>query len=557
MAETALRILFVEDNDIDVELEQRQLAREGLTFDWCVTRDEKGLREALRDFAPHIVLCDYSIPGFSGRQALSIVRSASPQTPFIFVSGTIGEETAVECLREGALDYVLKDNPRRLASAVRRALAETDERNAYEERIRHLANFDPLSGLPNRTLLRDRIDQAIVHDRRTETGIAVIVINLDGFRRVNAAFGNAAGDDVLRTTAKRLAAALRPGDTLARSGGDEFTALVSELARPEDATPVVQALLEAARAPHEIGPRMFSMTATGGIASFPADGKDAETLLAAAHAAMHEAKSDRRGEFLPARSSDAMRQSLRRVMIESNLVHALKREELKLVYQLQYDLATRHASGMESLMRWGSRAESPGSFIPVAEETGRIRELGLWALREACTSGLAWAHRGLTLGVNVSPLQLLDKTFVATLECVLAETGFPARSLEIEVTESALMRGDGGVLEMLHALRATGVGIAIDDFGTGYSSLAYLSRLPIGKLKIDAGFVQRMAADERDAKIVQSIISLGHGLGLKVIAEGVETEAQLEMLRGMACDQVQGFLFSPPVAAEEIERLLS
>jgi diguanylate cyclase (GGDEF)-like protein len=556
----ALRILFVDDNRDDVELECRELARDGLAFEWRATYKQAELERLLDEFDPHVVLCDYSIPGFSGRAALAIVKQRKPLVPLIFVSGTIGEETAVECLREGATDYVLKNNPRRLGSAVRRALAEVEERRLYEARIRHLANFDALTDLPNRTLLGDRIEQAIVHAGRSGGIVALLVMNIDGFRRVNEGFGHGEGDAVLRQVAARLQGSVRIGDTVARSGGDEFTALIADLDRPEDVNPFVWRLLDAVQVPLRVQDRSVAMTATAGVALFPADGADSEALLRAGVAAMHTAKARQRGGFVFAGSADAMRDSVQRVMLESGLSQALRRNEIRLLYQVQHDLATERPCGLEALMRWGEgdRLVPPQTFIPIAEETGLIRQLGRWALREACATALAWVERdpSLVLGVNVSALQLQEDGFIEHLETVLGETGFPARALELELTETALMKGEERAVRTIEGLRRTGVRLAIDDFGTGYSSLSYLSRLPIERLKIDASFVQRMTEDARDAKIAHSIVSLGHGLGLKVIAEGVEPRAQLDMLRRMECDQVQGFLFSAPSRAEEVSAAL-
>jgi diguanylate cyclase (GGDEF)-like protein len=558
---TGLRILFVDDSDVDIELARHELKRDGLEFEWRASHDEAGLRRELDGFKPHVIVCDYSIPGFSGRGALEIVQRSTPELPFIFLSGTIGEERAVECLREGAVDYVLKDSPRRLGPAVRRALAQVAERTAYDARIRHLANYDALTGLPNRSLLRDRLQQAIVHGAHTERATAVVVFNIDSFHRVNDAFGSVAGDNLLSQVASRITPIARAGDTIARTGGDEFIAILPDLERPGDATQSVFRLLEAVKEPLAIGHRNISVTASAGVAFHPTDGGDAESLLQSATAAMHRAKVEQRGAFLFAGSPDTMRQSLQRVMIESALNSAVRQKELRLVYQLQYDLASGQPCGMEALMRWGvdDAGVPPTVFIPVAEESGQIRELGMWALREACTQALSWIRTvdsTLVLGVNVSPVQLNEKAFVANLRAILRSTGFPPGRLEVELTESALMKSSHDVLAAIEGLRELGIGIAIDDFGTGYSSLAYLSRLPIGRLKIDAGFIQRMSKDPRDAKIAQSIVTLGHGLGIKVIAEGVETEEQLEMLRRMECDQAQGYLLCRPVAPARIGDLL-
>ena len=556
-----LRILFIEDQPDDVELERRQLERDGLVFEWRAVSSDIAMRREIDEFRPHVVLCDYSIPGFSGRQALGIAHEIAPSIPFIFVSGTIGEETAVACLRDGATDYVLKDNPQRLGAAVRRALSEVEERKAYEARIQYLANYDALTDLPNRTLIADRVGQALIHARRTGRHLALLTVNIDHFRLVNEGFGHAAGDAVLKEMAARVHASVREGDTVARTGVDEFTALVSDLERPEDVHPFARKILDALKFPHTAGNQEIRITASAGAAVFPHDGEDAETLLRNASAAMHRAKALERGAFQFA-SQDTMREAVEQIMIETELSLALQHGELRLEYQLQYDLRDDRACGAEALMRW-PRADGtsvpPATFIPVAEETGLIHAAGLWALEEACTTALPWvrANDKFVLSVNVSIIQLKDAGFVEAVARILEATQFPVKCLELEVTESALMSTAASGPEAIARLKALGLKIAMDDFGTGYSSLSYLSRLPIDRLKIDASFVSRITTDPRDAGIAQSIVSLGHGLGLKVIAEGVETREQLAALRQMGCDQAQGFLLARPVGPQRIPALLS
>jgi len=685
MAET-VRVLFVEDQPDDVELIRRRLQRDLLAVEGRTVTTESGLREALAECLPDVVLCDYTIPGFSGRQALNIVRAQAPFVPFIFVSGTIGEETAVECLREGATDYLLKGNLSRLAAAVRRAIAEAAERahvreveqarahlaeileatsdlvtmadlerkvtfineagcrllgvtreqalhrpvddfyaswarelvrheaipsalrhgtwqgetavmartgeeiplsqvlvahtgpdgkarffstiardirerKAYEARLRHLANFDALTGLPNRSLFGDRTAQSLVHARRTRSCLAVVAIGLDGFKRINEAFGHPAGDQVLREAAARLLAGVREGDTAARVGADEFAVLLSDLARPEDVYPVVRTLLDALALPQPAGGEELRVTASAGAAIFPADGEDFETLANNAGAAMRQAKSVERGNFqyYAAAITDG---TLARLKIETGLRAALRDGDLVLHYQPQYELQSGRMAGAEALMRWlgaDGKPIGPAQFIPVAEETGLIRSLGEWALAEACHTALEWTRAPgppLTLAVNVSPLQLHGEGIAAVVERVLRTSGFPAGQLELEITESALMSDQAGALEALARLKALGVKIAIDDFGTGYSSLSYLSRLPIDRLKVDQSFVRRMIIDPRDAAIVRAVILLGHGLGLTVLAEGVETAEQLRILQEMGCDQAQGFFLSAAVAGDRLQMLL-
>ena len=558
MPASKLRILFVEDQPDDIELECWQLEREGLAFEWRAATSDADLRRALDEYEPDLVLCDYSIPGFSGRAALRIVREVAPEVPLIFVSGTIGEETAVECLREGATDYVLKGNPQRLGAAVRRALAETDERKAYEARIRHLANYDALTELPNRVLLVDRASQALAHARRTGRRVALVTLNLDAFRLVNEGFGHAVADDILRQVATRLRSGLVDGDTVARTGADEFTLLLSDLARTDDLHQALRRVREQLDTPYSAAGQSVRITASAGAAVFPADGEDIETLLRNAISAMHRAKAIERGG-LQFCSADAGREALERLMMETSLSGALKARELTMHYQVKRDLRTGGVRGAEALMRWPRNASiGPGAFIRVAEEAGLIRPIGEWALQQACSDAIGWIRSAgeFVLAVNVSPLQLHDPQFAQTVSRTLEIAGLPPRQLELEMTEGTLVSTDREGRRMIERLRALGVKIAVDDFGTGYSSLSYLSRLPIDSLKIDISFIRRMSNDAREAAVVKSIVSLGHGLGLEVVAEGVENAEQVRALKAMECDQAQGFFFSRALPAEGLSELI-
>jgi diguanylate cyclase len=556
-----LKVLIVEDQPDDVLLEEHQLRRDGLEFEMRAVASERDLRRELAEFAPNIILCDYSIPGFSGREALRIVKENAPDTPFIFVSGTIGEETAVECLREGATDYVLKGNPRRLGSAVRRALRDVEERKRYEARIGYLANYDALTELPNSALLADRVEQALNIARRAHGGLTLLALRIDGLQSINEGFGQAAGDRAIRSVAERITAHARKGDTVARTGGDEFTLLLPDVGRPEDVHPYARRLLDAVkeRFAHEGAELM--LTASAGAALFPGDGDNFESLWRNASAAARQAKGAGRDSFQFC-SPDTMRKALERILMETALSQALERRALKLNYQTQHDLATGRVCGVEALLRW-QRGDGtfvpPSTFIGVAEEIGLIRAIGEQVLEDACVTAKPWVEasgRTLVLGVNVSAFQLRGGEFVDRVSGVLRETRFPVGCLELEMTESVVMSAQHGELDTVSALRNLGLKIAIDDFGTGYSSLSYLSRLPVDRLKIDGSFVARMLGDPRDAAIVQSIVALGHGLGLQVIAEGVETEAQNAALRAMGCDQAQGYFHSQAAEPERVAELL-
>jgi diguanylate cyclase (GGDEF)-like protein len=555
-----LAILFIEDQPDDVELETRALQRDGLVFRAAGVSSEAAMRRALEEFRPGIILCDYSIPGFSGRRALAIAKESVPETPFIFVSGTIGEETAVECLREGAVDYVLKGSLRRLGPAVRRALREVQERRDYEARIRHLANHDAATDLPNRSLLSDRIEQAVTLARRANRGLTLLVLRLEGLRRVHEGFGHDAGDEAVRQVAASLASSIRRGDTIARIGGDEFAVLLADLDRAEDVHPYGRRLMDAAKRPLEVGGTRVQVTASAGAAIFPGDGESAEALIRNASAAAHQAAAAGRDTFQFC-SPDTMRKATERVMLESALGRALERGELDVHFQPQYRLADDGICGMEALVRWrrgDGTFEGPASFIGVAEDSGLIGPIGEHVLERACAVSAPWIRDSaspIVLGVNVSAFQLGER-FVESVAGVLQKTGLPPQCLELEITETVLMSGERGDLEALARLRSLGVRIAIDDFGTGYSSLGYLSRFPVDRLKIDGSFVRRMLEFPRDAAIVRAIVALGHSLGLEVIAEGVETTGQNEALRAFACDAVQGFLHSEPVPPERMVEIL-
>ena len=683
LVETHLRILFVEDERDDIELECRQLKRENFSFDWHAVTSEDELRRELSEYRPDLILCDYSIPGFSGREALHIAKEISPLTPFLFVSGTIGEDTAVACLQEGATDYLLKGSLRRLGAAVKRALTDVEarkreldleetrrrlvtileatpdlvtvcdpggrltyineagckllgvtreealagtpdfhypswaldvlhkdalphaiehgtwvgetaiishdgaeipmsqvlvahkdeqgkaryfstiardirDRKAYEARILHLANYDALTGLPNRALLGDRVAQALILARHANRRMALITVNIDGFRTINNGFGHEAGDQVLMEVAARVKSSVHEGDTVARAGADEFVVLLPELARAEDAHAIARKIQDAICQPLRVCGRDRRVTASAGAAIYPEDGDEAETLLRNAGAAMLRAKSLERGSFQFC-APDLARECLERARIETELGTALRTGALTLHYQPLRSLKTGKICGTEALMRWlrpGVGMVPPATFIPIAEESGLIGAMGQWALGQACVAAREWLEKGCTLSVNISPRQMLDAGLPEAIRKILEQTQFPAERLELEVTESTLVSGHAEALESFEKLKALGVVLTIDDFGTGYSSLSYLSRLPIDRLKIDRSFVERMITDARDAAIVRSTINLGHGLGLEVTAEGVETQEQLAMLETMGCDLVQGYLISRPLTQQDFASLL-
>jgi len=687
---SALRILLVEDNLADAEITVRELRRGALEFEWRRVETEAELTRECIDFEPGIVLSDFAMPHFDGMSALGVVRRIRPDVPFIFVSGTIGEETAIQSLRGGANDYVLKTNLSRLPTAVQRALNDAAERikrmdteealrlrdraveasvnpvlivsaidpemplvyvnrafeqvtgyhredvigrncrllqgtdrtqpeldkirraiaeqrdgrallrnyrkdgslfwnmlyitpvrdprsnqvshfvgvqhditelKRYQDDLEHQANHDALTGLANRNLLKDRLEQSIALAHRYERPFSVTFIDLDNFKLINDSLGHDIGDQVLRIAGERLSACIREGDTVARLGGDEFILLVAEHRQNDSSLRVAQRVVSAISEPFVIGQREFKVTCSLGIASFPHDGTDAETLLRNADTAMYRAKDLGRNTF-QLYSAEMNANLDERLMLETDLWNALKRNEFVLHYQPKVALETGRIVGMEALLRWRHPAKGmipPGRFIPIAEESSLIVEIGNWVIREACAQNRAWQNAGLRrvpVAVNISGRQIHHKDLVTTVGRTLASTGLSPRYLEIELTESAVMSNTDAAINTLTRLREMEVQISLDDFGTGYSSLSYLKRLPVTGLKIDQSFIRDLATEPDDAAIVRAIIVVAQELLLTVTAEGVETVEHVEFLKLHGCGEAQGFYFARPVPANEMHAFL-
>ena len=441
--------------------------------------------------------------------------------------------------------------------AVLLALIDITERKRAEARLTFMAQHDDLTGLPNRGLLRQRMDQILLHARRSSDRAAVLILGIDNFKAVNDTLGHGIGDKLLRAAAKRLRSMLREEDTLARLNSDEFAVVQSGLARPEDAVLLAGRLLEAIGEPYLLGGHSVAVGASIGIAMAPGDGDEPEKLLKHAAMALSRAKNNSRGTFSFFESGmDARAQARRR--IEADLREAIETDVLRPHYQPVIDLSTGRITGFEALVRWPHAERgmiSPAEFIPVAEETGLINGLGGLMLRRACMDAALWPDH-VRVAVNLSPLQFRTGNLLSTVIDALKQSGLPATRLELEITESLLLEKSGHVLATLHALRALGVRISMDDFGTGYSSLSYLRSFPFDKIKIDQSFVRDLAANRDAQAIVRAIISLGIGLGVTITAEGVETEAELSCLCAEGCHEGQGFLFSRARPNSEIAGLL-
>lgn len=437
---------------------------------------------------------------------------------------------------------------------------ETSGRKAAEARIQRLANYDALTGLPNRGLLTDRAHIALAAANRSHESVVIMHINLDHFGHINESLGHEAGDQVLIEVARRLTAALRPEDTVSRMGGDDFIVLIPESSTHDIANIAVRLMATVAQ-PMWIAGQEVTLSTSIGIASFPDNGTDLLKLTQSAESAVHVAKKDGRNQFqfFSKGQQDAV---MRTLSIERELRHAVERQQLILHYQPQVDIQTGNLIGMEALIRWQHPEwglVSPAQFIPIAEETGLIRDIGKWVLATATQQNARWHEEGLKIvpvAVNLSLAQFKDRHLRDDVLQALSDSNLPPQMLELELTESVAMADSDYTIATIDGLKRLGVALSIDDFGTGYSSLSYLKRYSVDKLKIDQSFVRGLHFDTHDEAIVRTVITLARSLGLKTIAEGVETAEQLQFLSENGCDEYQGYLFSRPVAAEALAALL-
>ncbi|MGP6157441.1 MAG: putative bifunctional diguanylate cyclase/phosphodiesterase [Vulcanimicrobiaceae bacterium] len=681
---TRIRILIVEDSADDAELMARELHRAAYDVTWRRVDDAVSMRSALREQSWDVILSDFNMPHFSGPAALAVAQESREDIPFIVVSSSIGEESAVALMRAGAADYIFKDKLARLAPCVTRelreakartrhranlqrlellmaavesandmvivTLAETSpdgyrkivyansaverltgwkpkelvgstvrrfygpnaepesepgpgtvpemlhsrkdgssfwaevssrpvsndaghvthwlsvrrdisERKQAEASLAYVAHYDALTGLPNRVLLGDQLQRAVLEARRAHRLAAVLFIDLDFFKHVNDTLGHVEGDALLRAVATRLRGCVREGDTLCRSGADEFVLLLERLETAEACSAKAQSVLNAFVEPFKLGGRDLYVTASIGISRYPHDAATAEDLMRCADTAMYQAKDNGRNGFQFYESHMRAR-LVERIALRDDLRRALERSEFELHYQPILEGATLRVVAAEALVRWRHPSRGlvpPDQFIGAAEESGLIVPLGDWVLHRACEQAAAWSRlrrRDLRIGVNLSARQLRQTGLLQTIKSTLADSKLPPHSLVVEITESIFMNDVSAANEILSELRATGVRVSIDDFGTGYSSLGYLKTLPIDSIKIDRSFVSGLSSDAFDQAIARTIVTLAHAIRVDAVAEGVETEQQLAVLRSLDCDLVQGFLFSKPVDAATFERFL-
>ena len=547
-------ILLIEDRSADARL-VLELLTEFSPERYGVTHVHR-LVEALRllnamSFKAAIV--DVSLPDTQGLEAVTRLRAAAPSLPIVVLAGMDEESLALRALEVGGQDYLIKglfDG-----GLLNRAIRYAVERKESEEQLTHLAYYDQLTGLANRRLFRERLALDLARAKRQESRVTVLCLDLDRFKKINDSLSYEAGDQVLKEVGKRLAESVREFETSARLGGDEFAVILQDLEHEQEAMVVTQRLLDRVARPIKIDGQDVVTTASVGIAFFPENGDEVEQLLKCSDSAMRRAKEEGRHRY-QIFSRQMHSEVLTRMSLERDLRHALEREEFRLHYQPQLSLDDNQLVAVEALVRWEHTQRgliAPIDFISLLEDTGLIIEAGEWILRKACAQVREWQTSGyenLRVAVNLSPRQFEDSKLVEIVGRALADFNLKPEYLELEITESHLMRDNKRTNATLASIKSLGVRIAIDDFGTGYSSLAYLKRFPIDSLKIDKSFVRDITTDRDDASIAAGIIGLGHKLRLDVIAEGVETEEQLAFLYKEGCDAIQGYLCGRPQPPE-------
>jgi diguanylate cyclase (GGDEF)-like protein len=568
-----IKVLLVEDDEDDYIITRdllSEIAEKHYELEWVSSYDPA--LESMQENKCDVYLLDYRLGEHTGLDLLQEAIENGCTAPIILLTGQGDHQVDVEAMKAGASDYLIKG--RINADSLERSIRYSIERKKSEKRILQLAFYDSLTGLPNQTSYRDRLQQVIAHARRYNRIAAVLFLDLDNFKRINDTLGHRAGDHLLKLVSERLNGTIRSSDslsrnrsdklqtTVARQGGDEFTLILTEIRNPEDAAKVAHRLVSKLSEPYKLEGYEVFITVSIGIAIFPVDGEDIDSILMNADAAMYHAKKQGKNNFQFYRLTMNER-AMERLNLENDLRKALERDELLLHYQPKVGIESGKIVGMEALIRWQHPEigmVSPAEFIPMAEETGLIVPIGEWVLQAACAQINAWQAQGLApipVSVNISSQQFQHQELLITIGRLLESSGIPPERLMLEITESVIMQNTDSTFDILNTLTAMGLRLLIDDFGTGYSSLSYLKRLPVYAIKIDRSFISDIATNPDDAAIIKAIIAMAQNLKLKVVAEGVETEEQLAFLRDEQCDVMQGYLFSRPLPAEEASKLLA
>ena len=549
-------VLLVEDSLIDAQLIRRLLRR--VTSSYYRVTHVRTLNDAVlsaEDLVPDVILADLNLPDSRGTQTVTSLQTSYPDIPLVIVSAWEDEAISLRSVKAGAQDYLVKGHID--GANLHRVIRYAIERKRTELELVRLAHFDQLTSLPNRTLLRERVDHALARAIRAGSGVATLILDMDRFKEINDMLGHEIGDKLLVEAARRIRACVRDQDTVARLGGDEFAVILEGVSEAREVLPVIERIIDSLREVTTIDGHEINSSTSVGIAMYPENGSDLSELLRAADLAMYQAKASGRGRYRF--FADAMQEEAQsRHALEWALRRAVERGEFELVYQPQLCLRTGTVIGVEALLRWMNPTRgllTPYHFIAGLEEFGLINEVGEWVLQTACEQIRKWQamyFAPMRIAVNVSAQQFEDPMLIDKIRNALKETKLPPELLELELTESCLMSDPAQASALLREIRDIGVRIAIDDFGTGYSSLSYLHEFPLNALKIDKNFVQSVESNDRGGPISKMIIGLGQNLGLEVIAEGVETEGQLQYMREHGCDVAQGYLYARPQSPEDL-----
>lgn len=562
MTKQHIRLLIVEDSEDDAQLLYSELSRTNNDISYTRVDCAEDMRAALRDSEWDIVISDHSMPRFSSLEALDLLKECGKDVPFIIYSGEVSKHVEVAAMCSGAQDSIVKGNFARLLPAMEREIHGAAVRRAKEQADAHahrLAFYDSLTGLPNRNLFCKHVGQEL--QQAMGRSAAVYVMDVDQFLRVNNCFGHKVGDALICQIAQRLQHCVPEDGMVARCGSDEFAVFLGNVSSDEQAHDAGERIRQSFSSPFIENGLEFYISLSVGIVIAPRDGYDVPELLINGETAMFRAKS-MGGNICQFYVHEMGAAASAQLVLEGALRKAVAREELLIEYQPNLNAESGALTGVEALVRWRHPQMGllqPNEFIPLANKSGLIVEISNWVLRTACRQVKAWhdaGYPGLSLAVNVSAVQFWQPGLVQSVAQVLAETGIDPQCLELEITESVLMRHADETIAALQALKKMHIKISVDDFGTGYSSLNYLRRFPIDILKIDKSFSSEVLKDLESAAIVRAIGALARGLGLMTLAEGVETQEQLEFFREQRCDRVQGFLFSAPRSVAEIEKLL-
>lgn len=569
MTSRLLRVLLVEDSEDDALLLERELRRGGYALLMHRVDKQDDLYSALRQSEWDVIITDHNLPGFSSEFTLHQARQLGLDIPVIIVSGTIGEEAAVNAMKAGANDYIMKGNMARLSPAIERELRDAEVRRRQreaEQTIRHLAFYDPLTLLPNRRLLMDRLEHALIASTRNGGYGALFYLDLDNFKNLNDTKGHNYGDILLKQVAERLRTCVREEDTVARLGGDEFVVMLEAVEEKAEqaairAKAVGDKIVASLSRPYKLNSHEYQSSCSVGIALFNGHESQLDVLLTQADTSMYEAKNAGRNTL---RFFDPTMQAKlnERVTMEDALRQALSKQQFELYYQLQVDAEDR-VLGVEALIRWRHPQLGlvpPAEFIPLAEDMGLIVLIGHWVLETACAQLRDWqkqaARSHLGIAVNVSPIQFKQSDFIENLCEIVGRHDVCPSKLKLELTESLVLEHVEEAIAKMQKLKELGFLLSLDDFGTGYSSLSYLKRLPFDQIKIDRSFISRIVSEANDAFLVEIVLTIGRRLGMDIVAEGVETQEQLAILRSLGCVEFQGYLFGKPVPYRQLETML-